>query len=63
MCALVGVGLGPPLALILAVAQLSVDPDLTGTASSLIIGIRSWGGATGASSEYITLRHCIFLTF
>ena len=31
-------------------AQLGVDPDLTGVASSLVIGIRSYGAIIGASA-------------
>jgi hypothetical protein len=43
MSALVGVGFGAPLALLLTVAQLAVDADLNALATAHIIGIRSFG--------------------
>jgi hypothetical protein len=44
MFALAGLGLGPPEGLLIAVAQLAVDPEFSGLASAHVIGLRSMGG-------------------
>ncbi len=49
MFALTGLGFGPPQGLLLAVAQLAVDPEFSGLASAHVIGIRSMGGTIGAA--------------